>query len=140
MDAGGSGRRFGPQEVWTGLASIVLLVGGLAVSALCSPPGEYSCDNSNYPTTGCTRIRQEPAPTGSTVRCPTDWWEYRSLGREAAAGCAMTRPSPLPCPTTPDTYWVAKGEDALPPGCSYPRTAATSPSASPLSRSSPGSP
>ncbi|MER6300545.1 hypothetical protein ABT247_13375 [Kitasatospora sp. NPDC001539] len=137
------------MEAWTGLASIVLLVGGLAVFARCSPPGEYSCDNSDYPTSGCTRTWHEPAPTGSTapagsagstVRCPTDWWEYRSLGREAAAGCAMTRPTPLPCPTTPDTYWVAKGENALPPGCPYPQTAVTSKSAPPPSRSSPGSP
>ncbi|MEW1911323.1 hypothetical protein AB0442_23235 [Kitasatospora sp. NPDC085895] len=136
MDTGGSGRRFGPQDVWAGLASIVLLVGGLLVFAQCSPPDEYSCDNSNYPTGGCRLNQHEPAPTGSTFRCPTDWWEYRSLDRQAAASCAMTRPSPLPCPTTPDTYWVAKGEDALPPGCSYPRTAV----ASPPSRSSPGSP
>ncbi|GLW75119.1 hypothetical protein Kpho02_74160 [Kitasatospora phosalacinea] len=136
MDAEGSGRRSGRPGVWAGLTSIVLLVGGLAVFARCSPPEEYSCDNSNYPTRGCTRIRHEPASTGSTFRCPTDWWEYRSLGREAAAGCAMTRPSPLPCPTTPDTYWVAKGEDALAPGCLYPRTAVVPPSAAP----SPGSP
>ncbi|MFJ5228751.1 hypothetical protein ACIQBJ_02515 [Kitasatospora sp. NPDC088391] len=133
MGAGGSGRRFGPQDFWAGLAVMVLLFGGIVVWALLSPPSEYRCDNSNYPTGGCTRIQQEPAPTGSAFRCPTDWWEYRRLDRAAAAGCAMTRPSPLPCPTTPDTYWVAQGEEALPPGCSYPRPPVVSPSAPPWS-------
>ncbi|MFG2825367.1 hypothetical protein ACGFX4_38800 [Kitasatospora sp. NPDC048365] len=110
---------------------LVLLFGGLVALALLMPPIEYKCNGSNYPTLPCTPIRPEPAPT---TRCPTDWWEYRSLDRETAAGCAMTRPTPLPCPTTPHTYWVAREEEALPPGCSYPRTAAVSPSTSPLSQ------
>ncbi len=105
---------------------LVLLFGGMALLALCTPPGAYTCDNSNYPTGPCTSIQPEPTPTGSVFRCPTDWWEYRRLGREAAFGCAMTRPTPLPCPTTPDTYWVAVNLDELPPGCTHPRTATVS--------------
>ncbi|MFJ9523483.1 hypothetical protein ACIRPK_35280 [Kitasatospora sp. NPDC101801] len=129
MGVRGSGRRFGPQDVWAGLTMLVLLFGGLTVFAYLQPPLEYRCDNSNYPTFPCRFNRPQPAPT---TRCPTDWWEYRSLDREAAVGCAMTRPTPLPCPTTPHTYWVAQGEEALPPGCSYPRTATVPPSTSPL--------